>query len=119
MDFIYRYTTKTTLPCYYLNAAAGGGRVPFKEVFKRVNGRVKCYHFGRLANLKMAKVNFNMMSVVTYQGVLGSCVLVNEVWIEYVEFVTLDNLWGRVVHIVVGLIILVPFKTGVYPATET
>lgn len=46
---------------------------------------------------------------------LRNCVLLNEVWIEYVELVTLRNLWGRVVHIVVGLIILVPFKTGVYP----
>jgi hypothetical protein len=94
--------------------------VPFKEVFKRVNGHVKCcHHFERMANLKTAKVSFSITFVVTYQGVLGCCVLINEVWVEYVEFVTLDNLWGRVVHVVVGLIILVPFKTGVYPAKET
>jgi hypothetical protein len=56
--------------------------------------------------------------VVTYQEVLRSCVLINEIWIEYVEFVALDNLRGRIVHIVVGLIIFVPFKTGVYPARD-
>jgi hypothetical protein len=67
----------------------------------------------------MANISFNMRSVVTYQEVLRSCVLIDEIWIEYVEFVTLDNLWGRIVHIVVGLIILVPFKTSVNPATET
>jgi hypothetical protein len=60
-----------------------------------------------------------MKTAVTYQEVLRSCVLVNKIWIEYVKFVTLDNLRGRVVHIIVGLIVLIPFKTSVYPATET
>jgi hypothetical protein len=59
-----------------------------------------------------------MRTVATYQEVLRSRVLINEIRIEYVELVTLHNLRGRVVHIVVGLIVLVPFKTGVYPARE-
>jgi predicted histidine transporter YuiF (NhaC family) len=85
----------------------------------QLHGEAGCKMFGRSANLKFANVCFNMKTAVTYQEVLRSCVLINEIWIEDVKFVTLHNLWGRVVHIVVGLIVLVPFKSSVYPATET
>jgi predicted histidine transporter YuiF (NhaC family) len=93
--------------------------VPLKEVIKSDNGCIKCcHHFRTVAILKMANLSFIMRTVVTYQEVFRSCVLINEIWIEYVEFITLDNLRGRVVHIVVGLIILIPFKTSVYPARD-
>jgi hypothetical protein len=93
--------------------------VPFREVIKRANGSVKCCHqFRRLDGLKTMNITVSKRTEVTYQKVFRSCVLINEIWIEYVEFVTLDNLRRRVVHIVVGLIIFVPFKTGVYPARD-
>jgi hypothetical protein len=93
--------------------------VPFREVIKRANGCVKCcQQFRRLADLKTTNISFGETTAVTYQEVLRSCVLIDEIWIEYVEFVALDNLRGRVVHIVVGLIVFVPFKTSVYPARD-
>lgn len=58
-------------------------------------------------------------TVETYQEILGGGVLVDKIRVKYVEFVALHNLRGRVVHIVVGLIILVPFEPSVYPATHT
>jgi hypothetical protein len=54
-------------------------------------------------------------TVATYQEILGGSVLVDEIRIKYVELVALHNLRWRIVHIIVGLIILVPFKPGVYP----
>jgi hypothetical protein len=56
---------------------------------------------------------------VTYQKILRCSVLINEIWIEYVELIALDYFWRRVVHIIVGLIILIPLKPSVHPATYT
>jgi hypothetical protein len=53
------------------------------------------------------------MRMVTYQEILRSCILVNEVWVEDVEFVSLNNLGGRVVHVIMGLVIFVPLKSSV------
>ena len=33
---------------------------------------------------------------------------INEIGVKYIEFVSLHNLWGRVLRIVVGLIVLIP-----------
>ena len=33
---------------------------------------------------------------------------IDQVWIEYIEFVSLDNFWWRVIMIVVCLIVFVP-----------
>jgi hypothetical protein len=50
-----------------------------------------------------------------YQKVLRSRVLINKIWIEYVEFVALYNLRGWIVHIIMRLVVLVPLKAGVHP----
>lgn len=60
------------------------------------------------------KENTKVGVVFTWcQGVLRSSSLVNQIRIEYVEFVTLYNFGRRVVNVVVSLIVLVPFKAGV------
>ena len=44
-------------------------------------------------------------------GVLRRGIFVDQIRKEDVEFVALDNLRGRVVHIIMGLIVLVPLET--------
>jgi hypothetical protein len=53
-----------------------------------------------------------------YQEIFWGSILINEIWIEYVELVALHNLWGRVIHVIVSLIILVPFKASMYPEKD-
>lgn len=52
---------------------------------------------------------------MTDQRELRCGVLVDEVWVEYVELVSLHDLWRGVVHIVVRLVVLVPLEARVYP----
>ncbi|KAF4528216.1 hypothetical protein B566_EDAN016838 [Ephemera danica] len=48
----------------------------------------------------------------TNQEIFWSGILVNKVRIKNVKFVSLDNFGWRIVHVVVSLIVLVPFKTS-------
>lgn len=45
--------------------------------------------------------------------------LVDKIWVEQVEFVALHNLGWRVVVVVVGLVVLVPFVTGMDSVEES
>lgn len=51
----------------------------------------------------------------TYQEVLRGRVLVYQVRIEYIELVSLHDLGRWIIHIVMRLIVLVPFKPSVNP----
>jgi hypothetical protein len=46
---------------------------------------------------------------ILLNGIRWSLYLVDKVWIEDVEFISLHNLWRWVIVIIVGLIVLVPF----------
>ena len=54
--------------------------------------------------------------VSTYQRVLGRLALVDEVGVEDIELVPLHDLWWRVVHVVMGLVVLVPLEASVHSA---
>ena len=42
-----------------------------------------------------------------------------ELSLKYIEFVSLHNLWGRVLRIVVGLIVLIPLVSGMDAIKES
>ena len=46
---------------------------------------------------------------------LGCGTFFNQIRVEYVELVTLDNLGRGIVHVVMGLVVLVPLETSVDP----
>jgi hypothetical protein len=50
----------------------------------------------------------SLPTILTLNAVRGSLGLINEVGVEDVELVTLHNLRGRVVMVIMGLIVLVP-----------
>lgn len=52
-------------------------------------------------------------------GVRGRLGHVNEIRVEDVELVTLNNLRWRVVQVVVGLVVLVPYEAGVHTIKES
>lgn len=56
--------------------------------------------------------------MTTYQEVLGRGVLVDEVRVEDVELVALHDLGRSVVHVVMSLVVLVPLKARVHPASN-
>lgn len=52
------------------------------------------------------------------QEVLRRGSLVDQIWVEDVELVSLDDLGRRVVEVVVRLVVLVPLKTSVHTIEE-
>src|SRR5271156_1995982 len=50
-----------------------------------------------------------LASSLSFNSIRRSLGLVDEIRVEDVEFVALNDLWWRVVMIVVGLVVLVPF----------
>ena len=48
------------------------------------------------------------------EEVLRSYSFLDQIWIEYVEFVALHDFWWRIVNVIMGLVVFVPFESSVY-----
>ncbi len=71
---------------------------------------LKCNIFVRRASTESNKQSIIGFSL--FQIELWSLGFVNQVWIEYVELITLDNLRRWIILIVMSLVILIPFEAG-------
>lgn len=77
--------------------------------------RTRFLKFKKKKNLKyLQSCYIKNVSVCTYQRKLGGRILVDKIRVKYIEFITLDDFRRRVVHVVMGLVIFVPFESSVH-----
>lgn len=55
-----------------------------------------------------------LSTIFTFYAIRGCFGLVDQVWIKNIEFVPLNNFWRRILVVVMGLVILVPFIAHLY-----
>jgi hypothetical protein len=74
---------------------------------------LECYVFIWWSSME-SKYKEVLTARILFQVELRSVLLVDQVWIKDIEFVSLHNFWRRVVCIIVCLIVLVPLKPSMY-----
>ena len=71
----------------------------------------KCEIFIRRSSTKFYHHSIQSSIWIVYQVKLRSSWFIKQIRIEYIEFISLDSFWGRVILVIVSLVVFVPLKS--------